>query len=247
MSCRIELPTVHIPKPVSRDIRAVASLRDALVRSRTLLINTVRGWLRTQLIRVPSGAKQTFAARVRKKLLERPEGMPVAIERQLVVIEELVKQVRSADEEIRSIAENDPTCRLLMTAPGVGPLTAVYFMTVVDEVKRFGGAQAVESYLGLTPGEHSSSLRQARTGITKAGSGQVRRVLVQACWSAWVHADKDPLVEWAQQVAKRRGPKVAVVAMARKLAGILYAMWRDGREYDSRLVTSATSSEEAAA
>jgi transposase len=247
VSCRIELPTVHIPKPVSRDIRAVASLRDALVRSRTLLINTVRGWLRTQLIRVPSGAKQTFAARVRKKLLERPEGMPVAIERQLVVIEELVKQVRSADEEIRSIAENDPTCRLLMTAPGVGPLTAVYFMTVVDEVKRFGGAQAVESYLGLTPGEHSSSLRQARTGITKAGSGQVRRVLVQACWSAWVHADKDPLVEWAQQVAKRRGPKVAVVAMARKLAGILYAMWRDGREYDSRLVTSATSSEEAAA
>jgi transposase len=247
VSCRIELPTVHIPKPVSRDIRAVAGLRDALVRSRTLLINTVRGWLRTQLVRLPRGSKYTFAARVRTTLLARPEGMPAGIERQLVVIEELIKQVRAADEEIKGIAENNPTCRLLMTAPGVGALTAVYFTTVVDEVERFGGAQAVESYLGLTPGEHSSSTRESRTGITKAGSGQVRRVLVQACWSAWVHAPKDPLVEWAQQVGKRRGPKVAVVAMARKLAGILYAMWRDGREYDGRLAASATPRKEVAA
>jgi transposase len=109
-------------------------LRDALVRSRTLLINTVRGWLRTQLIRLPRGSKYTFAARVRKTLLARPDGMPAGIERQLVVIEELIKQVRAADEEIRSIAENEPTCRLLMTAPGVGALTAVYCIRYANPV-----------------------------------------------------------------------------------------------------------------
>jgi len=247
VSCKIELPSVHIPKTTSREVRAIASLRDALVRSRTMLINTVRGWLRTQLIQLPGGTKYSFAKRVRTTLLARPEGIPAAIERQLVVIDELVSQVKDADAEIKSIASQTPMCRLLMTAPGVGPLTSVYFHTVVDEVERFGGAQALESYLGLTPGERSSSSHKSRTGITKAGSGQVRRVLVQACWVIWMKKPNDPLARWGRQVAERRGRQVAVVAMARKLSGILYAMWRDGRPYDAALVSDLTFSETAAA
>jgi len=211
-----------------------------------MLINTVRGWLRTQLIRIPGGSKFTFPRRVRETLLALPDGMPTGIERQLVVIDELTAQIRVADGEIKQLAQGNETCRLLMTAPGVGPLTSLYFYTVVDDVSRFKGAQALQSYLGLTPGEHSSSLRKSRTSITKAGSSQVRRVLVQACWAASTFRKKDPLVQWGAQVAARRGKKIAVVAMARKLSGILFAMWRDNRAYNRQLVREGLTASESA-
>jgi transposase len=239
VSVKIELPSVHIPKAVSRDIRSNASLRAALVRSRTLLINTVRGYLRTRLVLLPRGTKTTFANRVRTALLERPEGMPAAIERQLVVIEELTRQVKAADVEIATLAEGSEVARLLMTAPGVGPLTALYFMTVVDEVGRFSSAQQLESYIGLTPGENSSSQKKSRTSITKAGPGELRRVLVQASWAACMHRPNDPLVRWSKQVAARRGQKIAIVALSRKLSGILFAMWRDKKVYDSKQVATS--------
>jgi transposase len=238
VSTKIDLPSVHIPRLQSREVRTIASLRDALVRARTMLINTVRGYLRTQLVKIPRGSKSTFSARVQRTLLASPNGIPAAVERQLKTIDCLNEQIKDADIEIKNIADTDPRCRLLMTAPGVGPLTAIYFRTVVDEPGRFPGSQALESYLGLTPGENSSSMRKSRTSITKAGSSQVRRVLVQACWVLWMKRPHDPLARWGWQVAERRGRKIAVVAMARKLAGILFAMWRDGKPYNPTLVTS---------
>ena len=96
---------------------------------------------------------------------------------------------------------------------------------------RFRRAHAVAAYLGLTPGEHSSSERQQRTGITKAGPQAVRRALIQAAWSALRTAPDDAMVRWASQIAQRRGRFVAVVALARKMAGVLFAMWRDGTTY----------------
>src|SRR5262249_2712382 len=92
----------------------------------------------------------------------------------------------------------------------------------------------VQSYLGLTPGENSSSTRERKTSITKAGSPAVRWLLVQATWCALRTRPDDPMVQWANQVAQRRGRQVAVVALSRKLAGILYAIWRDGTCYQSR-------------
>jgi len=202
-----------------------------MVNARTQIINCVRGWLRTKVIRVRSGSVETFAARVRNKVLQEPEGMPLFVERQLLVLDELNQQIKDANKELEKIAAQDATCRLLMTAPGVGPVTAVRYMTALDDVSRFSGSHAVESYLGLTPGENSSGAHRRRTPITKAGPSEVRGVLVQACWAAWRMKPLDPLVVWAKQVAERRGRQVAIVAMARKLSGILYAMWRDGKPY----------------
>lgn len=111
--------------------------------------------------------------------------MPVFLERQLVVIEELNKQIKEADAELVALTKDHPVCRRLMTVPGVGPLTAVEFHAVVADNTRFPHAHAIESYLGLTPGERSSSTRKRRTGITKAGSPEMRRLLNQACWCIW--------------------------------------------------------------
>lgn len=233
VSCRIDLPSVHIPSQQTRERRSLCTLREGLVSSRTQLINSVRGYLRTLLVKAPTATSQTFPKRVREKLLERPEGIAEMVERVLVVIEAQNAQIKAADAELKRITEEDATCRRLMTVPGVGPVTALRYSAALEKVDRFENSHKVESYLGLTPGENSSSERQRRTGITKAGPPQVRRVLIQASWCLWRTRPEDRNVLWAKEVAKRRGNWVAIVALSRKLAGILFAMWRDGKDYDT--------------
>jgi transposase len=234
VSCRIDLPSVHIPSAASRTLKSMCGARDVLVGTRTRVINNVRGWLRTQLWRLRTGATETFADRVRAQAKTSELDLPDHVVRQLRVIELLNVELKEADAEVRRIAKEHPVCRRLMTVPGVGPVTAVRFLAALDRCERFGSAHAVQSYLGLTPGERSSSERERRTGITKAGPSSLRWNLVQAAWSAWRQPD-EPMVQWAHQIAERRGKQIAVVALARKIAGILYALWRDGTTYRSTL------------
>jgi len=231
VSCRIDLPSVHIPSLLSRELKSLCGARDVLVETRTKLINNVRGWMRTQLLRIRTGGSCTFPARLREHARTSDQALPPHIEQQLNLLEEVILHVREADKRVRRIACEHPTCRRLMTVPGVGPVTALRFLAALDEVARFRSAHRVQSYLGLTPGENSSSDRQQRTGITKAGSTQLRRMLIQAAWAALRQCPNQPMVAWASQVAARRGKWVAVVALARKIAGILFALWRDGTTY----------------
>jgi transposase len=231
VSTRIDLPSVHIPSPVARELKSLSGSREVLVEARTKLINNVRGWLRTQLIRIRSGGTHTFPERVRGAAAASDHRFPEHIDRQLRVIEAMTTELREADRQMSRIASDHPVCRRLMTVPGVGPVTAIRFVAAVDDVSRFRTAHRVQSYLGLTPGEHSSSERQQRTGITKAGQAGLRRALIQAAWSAFCRCPRQPMVAWASQVAARRGRFVAVVALARKMAGILFALWRDGTSY----------------
>ncbi len=231
VSCRIELPSVHVSSARSREVKAKLSMHEGLVSSRTMLINTVRGWMRTTGQRCRSGAAETFAVRVRAAL---GASLPTYIGRQLQAIEQLSEAIREAERELSKQATEDPLTAKLMTVPGVGPQTALSFAATLDTHARFASAHHVQAYLGLTPGEHSSSERQRRTGITKAGSRRTRWLLVQAAWAARrsKRARSSPLVQWSLRVQLRRGKAVAVVALARKLAGILYAIWRDDVGYD---------------
>jgi transposase len=232
VSCRIDLPSVHIPTDVARQRRSMCGMRDELVSSRTALINCVRGWARTQLLKIVSGVVTTFPKRMREAAIKLPEGLPEYAERLLQTIEALTKQIATADAELEQIANEDALCQRLMTVPGVGPVTSIRFAAALDDRSRFASAHAVQSYLGLTPGENSSSQRQQRTGITKAGPAPVRRVLVQAAWNFRRIRPNDPISLWALEIEKRRGRFVATVAVARKLAGLLYALWRDGSKYE---------------
>lgn len=228
VSTRIDLRGVHVPSHVSRQRKAMSTAREGLVTARTQLINATRGWLRTQAIRPRSGATESFPRRVRETL---GQQVPEHVHWLLVSIETLNAQVAAADQALRQVAESDPACRQLMTVPGVGPLTSVRFLAAVDRVDRFSDAHALQAYLGLVPGEDSSGERQRRTSITKAGSPSVRRVLVQAALAAKRQCRGEPMVQWALEIEKRRGKHIATVALARKMAGILYAMLRDGTLY----------------
>jgi transposase len=233
-SCRmVRLPAVHVPSRKSRDRKAMCGVREALVETRTKLINTIRGWGRAQgLGHIRSGSPPTFTRRAREHLKQSGREAPEYVSRALATIEEMNEGIAAADKELEELAGEDEECQRLMTAPGVGPVTAVRFIAAVDQIERFPNAHTLESYLGLTPGEDSSSGRKRRTGVTKAGAKKVRWVLIQAAWVARRYYKDHSLVQWSFEVEKRRGRQVAITALARRLAGVLYAMWKHRTRYE---------------
>lgn len=232
-SCRMNLPSVHVPHPESCDRKALCAMRESLVGARTKLINSVRGWVRQRAALLPAGAVGSFPQRVRRWFAQQSISPPRFVARQLETIEQLHKQILEADRELEDVANSDSVCVRLMTVPGVGPVTAVRFAAAIDDVQRFSGAHDVASYFGLVPGERQSGDRRQQTGITKAGSPKVRWALVQAAWVARRTARQDPMVQWSLALERRRGRVVAVVALARKIAGMLFALLRDGSVYDA--------------
>jgi transposase len=231
VSTRIDLPSVHVPSISSRERKALCNSRAKLLVSRTQLINYVRARLRASALILHKRNPDTFPAQVRETLLARPDGVPAHLERVLASIDMLNSQIKQADRELLQVAEQDPLCQRLMTVPGVGPVIALRFVAVLDQPQRFESAHHVMSYVGLTPGENSSSLRNRRTGITKAGASDLRFALVQGCWSMMRSKPSEPMVQWALAIAERRNKQIAVVALARKLVGVLWVMWCEGSDY----------------
>jgi transposase len=231
VSTRIELPTVHVPSSESRERKALCAARDSLVQARTQMVNHVRGALRTQRVQIVTGKVETFVTRVRKSVAK---PLPSSLEPVMSAIEQMNEHIATLDKSLESIAKTDPLCHRLMSVPGVGPVTAIRFVATLDTHERFDSAHKLQAYLGLTPGEDSSSDRKHRTGITKAGPAAMRWTLLQAAWAARRAKGTHPMLGWVTEVERRRGKRVAAVALARKLAGILWAMWRDGTSYDPR-------------
>lgn len=231
MDCRMPVPSIHVPSPLRREQQARMTAREALVQSRTKLVNTVRSYLRTLAAPRVRATPKSLPSAVRQYLQGLRDGVPDFLEHLLTTIETLNAQIAQADAALEQIANNDPLCKLLRTMPGVGPLTAVCFASAIDDVDRFPTAAQLTSYLGLTPGESTTGFKTRRTGLTKAGCSRTRWTLNQAAWTMVRTQKHSPLVLWYQQVAHRRGKNVAITALCRKMAAVLYAMWRDHQPY----------------
>lgn len=231
-STRVDLVSVHIPSRPSREMKAACAMREATVEARTKLINNVRGWMRGELLRIRGGATETFPGRLRSHCSAIETELPTYVVRQLVAIESLTNEIEAANRELSALANDNADCRRLMTVPGVGPITAIRFLAAVDHAARFANPHVLESYFGLTPGESSSSDTKRRTSLTKAGAKKVRWVMIQAAWSVFRSRPNDPMVLWAKQIALRRGSRTAISALARKIAGIMFALLRDGSTYN---------------
>jgi transposase len=233
-SWQTDLPSVHIPSPAARELKSLCGARDVLVATQRNLSNNVRGWLRTQLWRLPSGKIKTLPERLRSQAAPLDRELPEHVERQLKTLELVTEQVEAANKQVKKLAESHPVCLRLMTVPGIGPITAVRFVAAIDEPSRFPSAHRVQSYIGLTPGERSSGATTRMLGITKAGQDELRRCLVQAAWAAMKVQSAHPMLAWARRIMDRRGRAIGAIALARKLAGILFAIWRDGTTYQTQ-------------
>ena len=224
----------HRASDRQRHVRAELAVRDTLVRTRVKCVALVGALLRRHGVHVPSGNVDGFIGRVERQPI--PEEQRLEIAPLLTLIRTASVEVTAADRRIAAIAADDPVIQRLRTVPGVGPVTASAFVATLDTWERFEGPHQVEAYLGLAPSEKSSGERQHKGRITKAGNSRARWLLVEAAWAILRSRrdDTEPLRRWAQRVALRRGMKVGIVALARKLAGILYAMWRDGSTFEKR-------------
>jgi transposase len=165
--------------------------------------------------------------------LELPEHLREQVEPLIKVMKLINEQVDQINEQLDEQVQEQEVPRRLCTTAGVGAVTATTYVAVIDNIDRFESASKVTSYLGLVPKERSSSEKRIQGGITKAGNSHLRWLLVEAAWSIVTHprAETEYLRTWYNRIASRRGKQIAVVALARKLARILYAMWRDGTEF----------------
>ena len=219
-----------------RTVRRHLQVRDHLVRMRTQIINVKRGQLRSEGLRVRSGRAESFVDRY--QALEVPAPLRAVLDPLVRGLTALEPLIAAADTWAHHTARGDAVTRRLMTAPGVGPITALSFQSTVDCVTRFRGPGAVSAYLGVVPHEDSSGERHRRGSITKLGPARIRAVLVQASWTVWRSPrDSATLHAWVHRLADRRGKRIAIVALARRLTRILFAMWRDGRDFQPARVS----------
>lgn len=216
-----------------RHVRAELAVREALVRTRTRYVALAKALVRRDGLRVPSSAAERVGAHLQALAL--PPALAAELAPLVAFFAPLNETIAAADRRLAELERTDPIVALLMTAPGIGAVTASALLATIDDITRFASAHQFAAYLGLVPGERSSG-EQRRVGpITKAGNRRARWLLVEAAWRILRSKDPDSaaLRAWARTVAARRGNRIAVVALARRLAGVLYAMWRDGVPYEA--------------
>lgn len=222
---------IHRATDAQRHIRAELAVRDALVRTRTRYVAIIKAFVRREGMRLRSGEPAHTEAKLAE--LSLPAELQAEVAPLVVLLAPLNAQVAGATARLTALAGTDPVVPRLRTVPGVGPITAVAFVAALDDITRFAGAHQVQAYLGLVPSEYSSGERQLRGRITKRGNKRTRWLLVEAAWRVLRSSDLEaaPLRAWAERIALRRGKRIAAVALARRLAGILFAIWRDGTTY----------------
>jgi transposase len=225
------IPLAHVLSPQRREMRRVLGIRRALVETRAQYVTTVRGLARESGVKLPDCRIHNFASHVRKAMQTEPR---LRVTEPLLKMMDLVTQeLDGVEAELTRLSAEEPVIQHLCTVPGVGPVVAATFVSVVDEAQRFQRAHQLESYLGLVPSENSSGGKRRVGAISKKGNRYLRGVLVQASWSLLQHADPDdPLRRWTESVVARRGKRIGIIALARRLSGILWALWRDHSVYD---------------
>jgi transposase len=228
----------HRVNAPTRTLRQQLRIRRQLVQARSGLISLVRSLLRQEGLRLPSGSAATVAARLER--LAMSPSLVAVLAPVRAMLAHLTATLTAIEQTLERTATTDEATQRLMTAPGVGPIVALTFQAVLDTPARFGGDPArVTAFLGLVPSEDSSAERRHRGHLTKTGPRELRALSVQASWVIWRsrHKAAAALRGWAQTLAARRGRRIAIVALARRLMRIVYAMWRDAQPF--RLPVSA--------
>jgi len=235
--CQADLmAAVDQPEESERLARMMVVARDGLVRSRVSMMVMVRSLLDSEGIDLRHATAEGFPAAVKELFPELQPAMVAALEPLVKGNEDLSEQVALCDKTLKVAARDNPTMQLLMTAPGVGVIVASCFVNAIRDPKRFETSRDVGAYLGLVPKLYQSGTVNRKGGITKHGNRQARWALSMAANNILACTKKkSALREWGIKLSKKRGRKKAVVAVARKLAGILWAMWKNNTSFEARL------------
>jgi transposase len=210
---------------------SVIRARDAIVRARTLLINSARSMAKGFGLRLPPSITASFGARALAGL---PPALHPALKDLLEPIDALSLKIKTYDQRIAEVAAQHPEIEPLTSVTGVGTLTALTFVLTLGNAERFAHSRDVAGYLGLRPKQRQSGACDPQLGITKSGDAYLRKLLVQCAHHILGHYGKDSaLRKWG--LAKSEGGKKAtlraIVGVARKLAVLLHRLWVSGEKF----------------
>ena len=236
-----DIQPVPVKSVAQQTLAGLHRLRSAWVADRTARINLIRGILRELGHFLPAGARHVVTKAW--ALLENAEGalpdpLRLALAEACLEIRDFEQRIRTVEKQLKLLVDQIPAAKSLLSVPGVGLVTATALIAFVGDVQRFATSRHFASFLGLTPRERSSGQTRRLGAISKRGDTYLRMLLIHGAravlFSAKRRKDPDRLRAWALGVAKLRGHNKATVALANKMARIVWAVWRNGTEYDSR-------------
>lgn len=221
---------VHCKSISAQEVRAVLGARKAIQQGMIALELSLRGLLRNFGLKVGAISRGRFDLRIRE-LTNGNAMLEAATEPMLRARASLRQELAGIERCVRQLAQEDPVCRRLMSMPGIGSVVALTFRSAIDDPARFTSSKKIGPWVGLTPSRNQSGERDVSGGITKAGDVTLRRALCQAA-TVMMHRGRSTwLRTWAAQIARRRGAKRAMVALARRIGVILHRMWIDDTDF----------------
>jgi len=234
-----DIHPVPVKTVAQQVLTSLHRLRQAWMTERTARINTLRGLLRELGIFIPVGARGVIPA-VWAVLEDADCDLPDALRpffaeacHEIRAIEARIKDV---ERRLEAMSEELPAVGHLRTIPGIGLLTATALVAFLGDIRRFPSGRHLASYLGLTPREYSSGLKRHLGRISKRGDGYLRTLLIHGARSVLLRAhtkQPDRLREWAHNLAKTHVHNKATVALANKMARIVWAVWTHQRPFAS--------------
>ena len=220
--------TVHVKSFGTHRIKALLGARLQLVGMATKMSNHIRGVLKTFGMLPGAVRGKPFAEKVEALIADNPD-IALIVRPMLIVWLDLRKQIASFDQAVKAITKKSPTCRLLMSVPGIGPITVLAYVSAIEDPKRFKCSRSVGAHLGLTPRQYQSGEIDRSGRISKCGDTLARVCLYEAATVIMTRLKRPtPLKSWAEKLVKRSGARKARVALARKLAVILHRIWVNG-------------------
>jgi transposase len=222
---------VYVKTLRSQKLRMLLTHRKLLQSKAIAIENDLRGTLRNFGLKVGVAGAVRFEARIRELVKDLPD-IVILVEPLLVVRRTLREQLGILHRHLLTIARDDEVCQRLMTIPGVGPVVALTYRATVDVPARFRNSRAVGAVLGLTPCKYQSGEIERTGAISKCGDEMMRVMLYEAAQILLVRSTQwSWLKAWAMQIARRRGMKKAIVALARRLAVVMHRIWVDGTTF----------------
>src|SRR3984893_7546778 len=222
---------VHVKTLRSQKLRMLLTHRKLLQSNFIAVENDLRGTLRNFGLKVGIVGKVKFETRI-KELVENLPDLVVLVEPLLIVRRALREQIGILHRRLLAIVWGDEVCRRLMTVPGVGPVVALTYRATVDVPARFRNSEAVCAVFGLTPSKYQSGEIDRTGGISRCGDEMMRVMLYEAAQVMLLRSAKwSWLKAWAMKIARHRGMKKAIVALARRLAVIMHRIWVDGTDF----------------
>ena len=223
---------VHCKSVSAQEVRAVLGARKAIQQAMLSLEMSLRGLLRNFGLKVGAISRGRYEHRIRELAVGNPM-LEAATGPMLRARASLRQELARLERHVRQLAQDDPVCRRLMSMPGVGAVVALTYRSAVDDPSRFTSSKKVGPWVGMTASRNQPGERDVSGGITMAGDVTLRRALCQAA-TVMMHSGRSTwLRTWAVHVARRRGSKRAMVALARRISVILHRMWIDNADLRS--------------